>query len=464
MHEIIQTARKPLAGYLVGVRRQGESALEAREHLDELESLTATYGVPIAGSEVVTLRDMNPTYLVGGGKAEEIMRTCEALNAEVIIFDDDLTPSQQRNWERLTKLAVIDRREVILGIFADRASTREARLQVELARAEYSLPRLTRAWTHLERQRGGGGLRGGAGEAQLEVDRRLVRRQIDRLKRDLKHVRQVRANQRRARASIPIPQAAIVGYTNAGKSSLLNALTGAGVLEEDKLFATLDPTTRKIQLPNNQTLLLTDTVGFIRKLPHTLVEAFKATLEEAQTATFLVHVLDASHLSAMEQRRATEQVLEELKAHDKPTILVLNKIDQVEDRSMLQSLAEGYEYVVATSTMTGEGLTDLVAVLEELAGHDMQWVRLSLPPNRHDLLSLIHREGQMERLVHLHNGDTWLEAVLPKKYKGRVADYLTLEIPEEVASGNGEMVDAFAEEELAEEEEEPAADEEPREI
>ncbi len=414
----------------MGVRRQGETPLDAREHLDELESLTQTYGVPVAGREVVTLRDMNPTYLIGGGKAEEILKTCQALEAEVIIFDDDLTPSQQRNWERLTKLAVIDRREVILGIFADRASTSEARLQVELARAEYSLPRLTRAWTHLERQRGGGGLRGGAGEAQLEVDRRLVRRQIDRLKHDLKHVRLVRANQRRQRSNLPIPQAAIVGYTNAGKSSLLNALTGAGVLEEDKLFATLDPTTRKLILPNNQTLLLTDTVGFIRKLPHTLVEAFKSTLEESQTATFLVHVLDASHPNADHQRVATETVLGELKALDKPTVLVLNKIDQVEDRSMLAQLADGYDYAVATSTVTGEGLEQLVTILTELAAHNMLWVRLSLPADRHDLVSMLHREAHIERIIHLEDATTWIEATIPQKLRPQVIEYLTLEIPE----------------------------------
>lgn len=409
---------------------------EAREHLDELTSLTETYGVPILGSEVVTLRDINPTYLIGGGKAEDIFKTCEALGADVIVFDDDLTPSQQRNWERLTGLAVIDRREVILGIFADRASTREARLQVDLARAEYSLPRLTRAWTHLERQRGGGGTRSGAGEAQLEVDRRLVRRHIDRLKRDLKHVRQVRANQRRQRQSEPVPQAAIVGYTNAGKSSLLNRLTGAGVLQEDKLFATLDPTTRKIQLPNNQILLLTDTVGFIRKLPHTLVEAFMATLEEAQTATFLVHVLDASHPSALEQRKATELVLEELEARDKPTILVLNKIDQVEDKSNLGHLTEGYDHWVPFSTVTGEGLEDLLVLLEDFAGANMMWVRLRIPAGRHDIVSLMHREGRIDRIHHLEDSSTWIEGTLHKKFRGQVGEFLTLEIPPEISSEN----------------------------
>lgn len=421
----------PLGAYLVGVRRPGGSSLEAAEHLEELESLTETYGVPIVGKEIVNLRDINPSYLIGGGKAEEIVRVVEALNAELIIFDDDLSPSQQRNWEKLSKKAVIDRQEVILGIFADRARTKEARLQVELARAEYSLPRLTRAWTHLERQRGGGGIRGGAGEAQLEVDRRLVRRQIDRLKSDLKHVRQVRATQRKNREAVPLPQAAIVGYTNAGKSSLLNAMTGAGVLQEDKLFATLDPTTRKLILPNKQPILLTDTVGFIRKLPHTLVEAFKSTLEEAQLAALLIHVIDASHPNALEHRKATELVLAELEALDKPTILVLNKIDNLEDKAMLSTLGEGYETVVATSTLTGEGLDTLAHAMEEFLAESVQWMRLRIPPQRHDVVALAHRLGKVHRLHHEEDGNTWIEATVPKKSKDKFLEFLTLDIPQE---------------------------------
>jgi len=273
------------------------------------------------------------------------------------------------------------------------------------------------------------------------VDRRLVRRQIDRLKRDLKHVRLVRANQRRQRAAEPVPQAAIVGYTNAGKSSLLNALTGAGVLQEDKLFATLDPTTRKVQLPNHQTLLLTDTVGFIRKLPHNLVEAFKATLEEAQTASFLVHVVDASHPSALEQRLATEAVLEELKAREKPTILVLNKIDLVEDGSLLKQLADGYDSVAAISATTGEGLENLVDLLETFAAHNMVWVRLSVPASRHDVISLMHREGRVDRILHLDDSTTWLEGTLPKKYQKQVIDFLTLEIPEDAPEDSEDVTE-----------------------
>jgi GTP-binding protein HflX len=400
---------------------------EAAEHLEELKNLADTYGVPVLGQEIVTLNEMNPKFLVGSGKADQIAAACDGLGVEVVIFDDDLSPSQQRNWEQLTNKAVIDRREVILGIFADRAQTREARLQVALARAEYSLPRLTRAWTHLERQRAAGGARGGAGEAQLEVDRRLVRTQIDKLKRDLQHVRRVRATQRKSRSEIPLPHAAIVGYTNAGKSSLLNAMTGAGVLEEDKLFATLDPTTRKIKLPNGQLLLLTDTVGFVRKLPHTLVEAFKATLEEAQLAAMLVHVLDASHPRALAQRTATEEVLDELGALDKPTILVLNKVDLLEDRSMLGPLSDGYDRVVATSTRTGEGLDTLAKLMAELAGHELEFLRLRIPPDRHDVVSLLHREAQVQSVEHGDGADddhTYMQVVAPRKLHSRVEPFI----------------------------------------
>ncbi len=423
----VPTGGKNLSAYLVGMRRPGVTSLEASEHLDELEQLAETYGVGVVGREVITLREPSPAYLTGQGKAEEIHRLGTALEADVLIFDDDLTPSQQRNWEKLTGLAVIDRREVILGIFADRAQTREATLQVQLARAEYSLPRLTRAWTHLERQRAAGGARGGGGETQLEVDRRLVRNQIDRLKKELQHVRRVRATQRKTREAVPVPTAALVGYTNAGKSSLLNALTGAGVLEEDKLFATLDPTTRRIELPNHQPLLLTDTVGFIRKLPHDLVEAFKATLEEAQVASLLIHVIDASHPQAMDQRKATEGVLEELNALDKPTVLVLNKVDLLpdqEDRSMLAPLMEGYDHVIVISTRPREGLDELVRLLGEIAPHQLQEMDVVIPGERGDLLALLHRECRVVRSeVDETTGETTALALVPVKYRDRFQEY-----------------------------------------
>ena len=411
----------------MGLRPSGMSDREAREHLEELEQLAFTFGVPVVGSEVAPWREPHATYLIGAGKAREIKMAATAADADVIIFDDDLSPSQQRNWEKLTGLAVIDRREVILGSFADRAQTREARLQVGLARAEYSLPRLTRAWTHLERQRGGGGFRGGAGEAQIEVDRRIVRLQIDRLKAELKHVRQVRATQRKARLEIPLPTAALVGYTNAGKSSLLNALTGAEVLEADKLFATLDPTTRRLMLPNKQVVLLSDTVGFIRKLPHTLVEAFKATLEEAQLATMLLHVVDASHPAVEDHRRATEDVLGELGAREKPTVLVLNKIDllpSAEREEVIERLSEGGSQVVAVSATSGEGLEELVAVIGELAELSLQRVRLRVPPDRGDIVSLVHREGRVEDTSY-DDETTVLEAVIPRRLSKKLQQFMS---------------------------------------
>lgn len=417
------TSDKVVTGYLLGIQRPGVTAREAAEHLEELEQLTITYGVPVAGKEIAVVRDPNPAYLTGSGKVEQIRVACEAVGAGVIIIDDDLTPSQQRNWEEATGLAVIDRREVILGIFADRAQTREARLQVQLARAEYSLPRLTRAWTHLERQRGGGGLRGGAGEAQLEVDRRLVREQISKLKRELEHVRRVRATERKTRTKVPVPTAVLVGYTNAGKSSLLNALTGAKVLEEDKLFATLDPTTRKLPLPNGQLALISDTVGFVRKLPHTLVEAFKATLEEAQLANMLIHVVDASHVDALAQRTATETVLAELKAIDKPTILALNKVDRLPERFGLESLRRGYDYVVETSTVTGEGLEKLRDLITELAGHDIAEVMLRVPPDKYDVVSQLHELGQVVSTEH-DDDITVIIARVPEKLMPRFERYV----------------------------------------
>jgi GTP-binding protein HflX len=422
----LPTSAKPVGAYLTGIRRDNMTAAEAQEHLEELVRLSETYGVPVLGHEIAVLRVPTASHLLNEGRVRQIHQAALAAGADVIIVDDDLSPSQQRNWEKLTGLAVIDRREVILGIFADRAQTREARLQVELARAEYSLPRLKRAWTHLERQRGGGGLRAGAGEAQLEVDRRIVRRQIDRLKRELAHVRRVRATQRRQRTEVPLPAAALVGYTNAGKSSLLNALTGAGVLEEDKLFATLDPTTRKFRLPNRQAIVITDTVGFIRKLPPTLIEAFKATLEEAKVATMLLHVVDANHPSALEHRQATETILDELGLAEKPTILVMNKVDMVPDRTALARLARGAERVVATSTRTREGLEQLVEAMAELAGHDVGRVELRIPPQRHDIAAALRRLGQVED-EHYDEADASLivTALVPRRYYARFEPFMT---------------------------------------
>ena len=300
----------------------------AQSLLAELEDLVETLGVPISDRMMVPMREIHARYLLGTGKADEITKRIQAEGIDALIFDNELTPSQQRNWEALTKVAVLDRQEVILDIFAQRAQTHEARLQIELARLEYALPRLTRAWGHLVRQGGGIGAKG-EGESQLEQDKRRIRVAIGRLKVELEKVRSARSTQRKDRKRAPVPNAAIVGYTNAGKSSLLRRLTGADVLIEDKLFATLDTTTRKVALPNNQPLLLTDTVGFVRRLPHRLVESFRATLEESVLSDFLIHVLDASQPEVLTFYATTMKVLADLGAEEKRMILVFNKIDEL---------------------------------------------------------------------------------------------------------------------------------------
>ena len=312
--------------FLIGVQTAEMETGEGAELLSELRELVENLRIVVARTELVTLRRPTPALLLGSGKAEELVALAKAEEADVIVFDEALSPAQQRNWEELSGLAVIDRQEVILEIFADRAHTREAILQVALARMEYSLPRLTRAWTHLSRQRGKGAM-GGEGETQLEQDRRIVRDRIAHLKAELASVVKQRDVQRRKRQRVPVPTCSIVGYTNAGKSTLLNTLTGAEVLAADKLFATLDPTTRQLALRGNQKVLVTDTVGFIRRLPHGLVEAFKATLEEVVVADFLVHVLDLTNPNVEHHHATTLAVLAELGAAGKTMLTVFNKVD-----------------------------------------------------------------------------------------------------------------------------------------
>src|ERR1700712_3302831 len=306
--------------FLIGVQTHSMAAGEADELLAELKELVENLRISVVRSTLVNLRQPTPALLLGSGKAKELSDQAKEDGADVIVFDEHLSPAQQRNWEELSGLPVIDRE-----VFADRAHTREAVLQVALARMEYSLPRLTRAWTHLSRQRGKGSM-GGEGETQLEQDRRIVNDRIVHLRDELASVVQQRDVQRRRRLRVPVPTSAIVGYTNAGKSSLLNRLTGAHVLAEDKLFATLDPTTRQLLLPNHQKLLITDTVGFIRRLPHGLVEAFKATLEEVVVADFLIHVLDVTNPNFEQHHETTLKVLEELGAGDQTIITVFNKV------------------------------------------------------------------------------------------------------------------------------------------
>ena len=317
---------------MVSVVRRRDEEPRASSLLEELEELVQNLGIEVIGSSLARARKTYPTYLLGKGKMEEIIALAEAAECDVIVFDNELTPGQQRNWEEASKVLVIDRHEVILDVFAERARTREAVLQVELARLEYSLPRLRRAWTHLGRQRGGGGVtQRGEGEAQIELDQRMVRDKIATTKRELEQVIRHRTVSRKRRSRVPVPTASIVGYTNAGKSTLFNKLVHGNVRAEDIPFSTLDPITRRVTLPSGAHALLTDTVGFIQKLPPALIAAFRATLEELQEATLLLHVVDISHPNAGEQNLVVEETLKKLGLESKPRLLVLNKADLVMD-------------------------------------------------------------------------------------------------------------------------------------
>ncbi len=388
--------------FLVGVQTTDMNEGEAAELLTELTELVQNLRLTVARTELVNLRRATPALLLGTGKAQEIVDLAKAEGADVIVFDEALSPAQQRNWEELSGLAVIDRQEVILEIFSDRAHTREATLQVALARMEYSLPRLTRAWTHLSRQRGKGGM-GGEGETQLENDRRTVRDRITHLKAELASVVKQRSVQRTKRQRVPIPTCAIVGYTNAGKSTLLNSLTGAQVLAADKLFATLDPTTRQLVLRGNQKLLVTDTVGFIRRLPHGLVEAFKATLEEVIVADFLVHVIDVTNPNFEEHHATTLAVLGELGAASQTIVTVFNKIDAA-DATMRQRARHLVPDALFVSARSREGLDALEARCLELIAEAHAVTELLVPHARYDVIARLHETGHVQSEEQLDEG------------------------------------------------------------
>ena len=425
MFDIKEKPKMVERALLVGAYFDRRHVTDAQDLLHELKELVETLGIGVIATECVHVREHNPRYLTGSGKAAELMEQAKQLNCDCIIFDNELSPAQQRAWEQESKILVIDRHEVILDIFNMRARTREARLQVELARLEYSLPRLARMWGHLDRQGASGGSSGGSGgaargvgEAQLEIDRRLAYKRIDKVKAELEEVRRTRETMRKERAKGAVPHIAIVGYTNAGKSSLLNRLTGADVLAENKLFATLDTTTRRLELPDGQDVLLTDTVGFVRSLPHDLVQSFRATLEEALSADFLVHVLDASDPRHQQFFKTTTEVLRELGAGDKRIVLVLNKMDLITDSDQRLELASRFPEAICVSTYTGDGVDQLLNKLHSMLLDRVCRLNLLLPMNRMDLVNLAHTEGKVLAEKYTEHG-VELQAVLPRQWESR---------------------------------------------
>ncbi|HLY28764.1 MAG TPA: GTPase HflX [Aggregatilineales bacterium] len=433
------TARPIERGFLVGASLKGSRPLiPLEDSLNELSLLAKTAGIEVVGQTAQQLRQIDPATFIGSGKVQEVHNAVESLDADMVIFDDELSPRHQRELEKVfgDDVKIIDRSALILDIFAQHANTREGAMQVELAQYEYRLPRLTRQWTHLARQAGGGAGRGGTGgvglrgpgETQLEADRREIGRKISKLKEDLETVRAHRARHRAQRERLGLPVVALVGYTNAGKSTLLNALTGARIYVADQLFATLDPTTRRLSLPGGKVALFSDTVGFIQKLPTTLIAAFRATLEEVLEADLLIHVVDAAHPNARAQVETVEDTLAEIDMPRVPRILALNKVDQLADRALPtfeNTFGAGDQpesaAVVPLSARTGEGLQALLAEVERLLAENMVPINLTLPYARGDLLSLIHEFGIVDDEKHSNKG-VKIRARIPPRLASRFHD------------------------------------------
>lgn len=429
MFEVREKPEMVERALLVRICSDRREADEAESLLAELGELVTTLGIGIIESALVLTRSLHRKFLCGTGKAQEMVDLARAHDCDVIVFDNMFLPSQQRNWEELADMCVIDREEVILDIFSKRAQTREARLQVDLAKMQYSLPRLTRMWGHLDREGGGGGSGGGGGasrgmgEQQVEVDRRLARTRIDQCKRELAEVRKQRNTRRKEREKQGTASAAIAGYTNAGKSTLLNQLSGSEVMAEDMLFATLDTTTRAIEMPDGQPLLLTDTVGFVRNLPHRLVEAFKATLEESVLADFIIHVLDASSPEVEKFYKTTMEVLEELGAGDKPVITVLNKIDVLDNPVKLAGLEVLFPNTISVSAKSGLGMEDLLQRCADLVSDRVQVVTYRIPQSRGDLSGLLHRDAKVLETEYEGN-DLVVKTVVPASVAGKLAKFV----------------------------------------
>jgi GTPase len=424
MHELHSSYIPPEKAFLVAANVRGSRPLlSVEDSLSELTLLAET-----AGMDVV-----DPATFIGSGKVEEIIEAVETTQAQTVIFDDELSPRHQRELERRfgENVKVLDRSALILDIFAQHAQTREGALQVELAQYEYRLPRLTRQWTHLARQAGGstrGGVAGvglrGPGETQLEVDRREIGRIIARLKRDLEQVRQHRSRHRIQRTRAGIPVVALVGYTNAGKSTLLKALTNADVYIADQLFATLDPTTRRMSLPSGRQVLFTDTVGFIQKLPTTLVAAFRATLEEVAEADLLLHVVDISHPNVMQHIESVEDTLAEIDVPSIPRILVYNKIDRLNNAdSIATPETSNYQAEVRVSAKKGTGIDTLFDAVEQVLAASLQRVQILLPYERGDLVSTLYELANVEERENTRDG-VLLKAHLPPSLAVRFSEYI----------------------------------------
>ena len=426
----------PERTFLVGLEISGKPGLMPMEDsLEELELLAITAGLDVVGKLTQHLARPNPKTLIGSGKVNEVKALADELDSQLILFDEELSPRHQRELEKIfgEKRRVLDRTALILDIFAQHASTHEGALQVELAQYEYRLPRLTRAWTHLARQAGGGGGRAGGvggvglrgpGETQLEVDRREIGRRIAHLKKELEKVRAHRGRYRARRRRSRVPVVALVGYTNAGKSTLLNALADAEVYVADKLFATLDPITRRVNLPGGREALITDTVGFIQKLPTDLVEAFQATLEEINEADLLLHVLDVSHPYVDAQAKAVLQSLEEIGAQNLPILTVLNKIDRLQDPAAAQDSLELMQDAVAVSALKKKGLKKLLQTVNYKLYDSLAPVDVRLPYEQGALISLFHEQGKIERIEHTRHGVS-IQGRLPGRLLARFSSFET---------------------------------------
>ncbi len=411
--------------YLIGVLLPGTSQLEIDEQMRELAELTRTAGADVVASELQRREQVEPGTFVGRGKVAEIKEARDELRYDLVICNEDLSPRQQRNLENELKTRVVDRTELILDIFAQHARTHEGRLQVETAQLHHLLPRLIGAWDY-HRQGGGIGTRGGPGEQQIEVERRRIRKRLKDLEQELEQVRSQREQQRASRRGSDRKTVAIVGYTNAGKSTILNALTGAGVRAENKLFATLDPTTRRLQLPTRREVLLTDTVGFIQKLPTDLVAAFRATLEEVTHADVVLEVLDVSAPAVAEQAATVEEVLEQLDAAGKPRVVALNKTDLVGPatlRRVVRELDQRFPGAVPISAGLGRGLDGLLSALDRATGLDLVVIELLIPYGREAVLAELRQMGGLERTEYTESGTkAWARA--PREAVRRFQDYL----------------------------------------